>query len=709
MASLRPALVHPEAVLAIDGERLETLLVAVDAPSDVVALARDPLAIARALFVTCLDEGVAGALHEAAALGSERGKAALLEALVDLEACMDHEADELAPDLAALAATRAARGDATWQRAMERALVRLARVLPERVGYEMWARTELAASAQKLLRAVRVLSSTKLAPWVAEEIDGGLHAVVFWKEAPTASLRAQGTSMQRRVACRLRVDLVTLDPKEGRVSLLTEDPRRAPLLAKSLAGAGLADESTLVERPALTLHPLRSLGAEGMAKVELPPRVRSATVIACQTIEPEGARDESRGRDAIARAEAWLATHGGYIHRATFRFRLEGARAPVDAYVELPHRLGIADARWSREVRAALAALGVMSPGAVPDDITTLALGSRPDWRWREAVGAAGVARLKEAKLLVPVGRAKTPAVSREEMRAWGHTLRAFELRHALDEGKEYALADDPSFRARTVLAEDRRIFRLDLERLRKVLAEDLRLDEGADVGLPDGVLDLGVAPRARARVAYVVASVPEATRARLGSAIAKAVLPAHAVILVPRGHTLARELTVELELDEQLGLRSVRAKLDRVLDQLAEPSGASRSAGRGGARTRPEIVLSIPGTRSKQRTDVTINGDARGVQNGGFAILLAVVVAALRGKDPWVSHAADDAQGIYEALSRLGSALDGALPSGVRLVQATRVACRLDPAVKIGEVAWEALAKHPDPRIASLARVKRG
>jgi hypothetical protein len=119
-------------------------------------------------------------------------------------------------------------------------------------------------------------------------------------------------------------------------------------------------------------------------------------------------------------------------------------------------------------------------------------------------------------------------------------------------------------------------------------------------------------------------------------------------------------------------------------------------------------VVLSIPGTWSKQRTDVAINGDVRAVQNGGFAVLFAAVAAASRGKDPWALHAALSAQSIHEALSRMGAALDGALPHGCRLVQATRVACRLDPAVTVGEVAWDALAAHPDPRIQKIARARR-
>jgi hypothetical protein len=236
------------------------------------------------------------------------------------------------------------------------------------------------------------------------------------------------------------------------------------------------------------------------------------------------------------------------------------------------------------------------------------------------------------------------------------------------------------------------------------VLQKDLGLEGGRGAAPPAGVLDLGATADGRARVFYVVAAVPEAERPRLASAIAAAALPAHAVIVVPRGRGLGRELTVELDPPEQLGVASAWPAVERVLATLGRPSGNGASA----KGPRPKVTLSIPGTWSKMRTDVEIDGEACAVQNGGFVVLFAAVAAALRQPGSAVAHAVGADKAITEALSRMRQDLPAKLPRGFRLVQVARLTTRLNPAVAIGEAAFEALEAHPDPRIAKIARQRR-
>jgi hypothetical protein len=572
----------------------------------------------------------------------------------------------------------------------------------------MWARGPVTMDADALGRALAGLprAAAGLGPWVIEETDGTLHATVIWSEPPALALEPDGAGGVRRVVVGpLRADVVTLDPREGRVHMVTEDPTRVPLVAEALAAAGVSDVATLVGRPAFTLRPLLDLGAEGIAAIDLPRGVRSVQVIACEIVEHEGGRFEARQKSAVARAIEALGARTGYAHRATFRFVFDGAPAPVDAYVELPNRLGLRDPRWTREVTEVLAILGVTRPGAAGDDVVTLGGGPRASFRFREAVGEEALLRLTAAGVLVTVPPSKTSTVATEDTRAWGQTMRPFALAHPLDEGNEYALADDLSVRARTVTEDQRRAWQIDLRRLVETMRADLGLDEGAPVALPDGALDVG-SRGAQARVVYAISAAPEAGRALLGAAIARAVLPAHAVILAPRGRGLGRELSVELDLPEQLGLSSLRAKVEPVLATLGEvePTPAPRATG-GATPKAAKVRLSVPGTWSRYGTDLVIDGVPRVVQNAGFVLLLRAMLAAPRGRDARVAHALESASRIHVTLHRLHGALGDVLPAGSRVVHADQLATWLDPAVEVGAIAWGPLVRHPHPEVSKLAR----
>lgn len=78
--------------------------------------------------------------------------------------------------------------------------------------------------------------------------------------------------------------------------------------------------------------------------------------------------------------------------------------------------------------REALASLGLLSPGAIEDDITTLLPLVHPAWRWRELAGADGVAAMIEAGILeeVPPDESRRPA--QKTVRHLGRSAIAFRL-----------------------------------------------------------------------------------------------------------------------------------------------------------------------------------------------------------------------------------------------------------------------------------------
>jgi hypothetical protein len=178
-------------------------------------------------------------------------------------------------------------------------------------------------------------------------------------------------------------------------------------------------------------------------------------------------------------------------------------------------------------------------------------------------------------------------------------------------------------------------------------------------------------------------------------------------VVLVPRGRSLDRELVIELDLAQQLGLASCRKALDQVLETLGDPDALAM---RAKTAKKPKVTLSIPGTWGRRRTsDVAIDGKVHAVQDGGFAVVLTALAAALRAPGSWASHAAKAAKSIHEAMSRVHAKLESALPPDFRLVEVTQVGCRLNPAVEIGDVAWEPLEAHPHPDVQKLAQSRRG
>jgi hypothetical protein len=132
-------------------------------------------------------------------------------------------------------------------------------------------------------------------------------------------------------------------------------------------------------RPSFTLKPLHDLDPEKVARVTLPRGVRAIVVVATRWRTPDGARVEARARDVLAAGDLLGAARAGYVDRATIRVAV-GDRT-VDAFLQLPHRVEIADPSFEPEVRAALVALGLFDPGALPDDARSLAPYTHPDGR----------------------------------------------------------------------------------------------------------------------------------------------------------------------------------------------------------------------------------------------------------------------------------------------------------------------------------------
>ena len=77
--------------------------------------------------------------------------------------------------------------------------------------------------------------------------------------------------------------------------------------------------------------------------------------------------------NALERAGAIVADSEapGYLHRSTLRFVIDGAPTPVDAYLELPNRLAIADERI-----AGAATAGVRERGTAARSACTLSFAS---------------------------------------------------------------------------------------------------------------------------------------------------------------------------------------------------------------------------------------------------------------------------------------------------------------------------------------------
>ena len=521
-----------------------------------------PLDLARILFASPAPPKLHRALLFISRFSTAAGRGALVEAA---RAVRDPRADawliESPADVAAkLAVERAiAKGRArrTAGRIADLALLRMERELPERPTYELLAKAPLARDPSLAPLLARSLRPIAVDTWSHVDPDGTLRVALFIR-LPTITRHVldRAGRIASRTEANVAVDFLTVSPDGARVTLCTAIPELLPRYADAL-GLSLG--------PSFTLKPLHDLTPETLARVTLPRGVRAITLVGIRRRTPDGARLEIRARDVLAAGDLLGASRAGYVDRATIRVDL-GDRT-VDAFLQLPHRIEIADPAYESEVRAALAALGLFDPGALPDDARSLAPYTHPDWRWRGVVGDEGFAALVRGKRVV---RVEVAHVATEALRMHGTSYAVRAVPAAKD--TEYALAEDRAYGARLVEPEERVAWRLD----RDALAAAMRADLGASKVGPasaiaiDGVLDLGVVAlkSGKLRFVYAMGAPPRGwlETARRGCGIG-----ATLVVLVPRGHTegLDGVLAVELDVDEQLGVKRVGRALGRAAEAL--------------------------------------------------------------------------------------------------------------------------------------------
>jgi hypothetical protein len=142
----------------------------------------------------------------------------------------------------------------------------------------------------------------------------------------------------------------------------------------------------------------------------------------------------------------------------------------------------------------------------------------------------------------------------------------------------EYALAEDRAYGARLVDPGERVAWRLDVDALAARMRADLgasRVDKASALAI-DGVLDAGVVSLASGKLRFVYA-MGAPPRGWLETARRACGIGTTLVVMTPRGHAGAPEmdavLAVELDVEEQLGVRRVGRALGRAAEALGVAS----------------------------------------------------------------------------------------------------------------------------------------
>ena len=584
----------PEIVLAVDPALLRRLFDTCGFPARFDRRARDAALIARQLWGAEAPAALANAAADVARFASPIAREVLVHAerdardaghfahgradaaLAAVGAPVASWSELVAADLA-LRVVLARVHEPALEPLIERARIHLERMLPAQIPFELAAHPAVvrAADATPDAIAAAILAIARAdGPWsdafVARDDDGAI-AIAVLRAAPAdggAEIDARGP---RRVVRRaLTVDVVRFFVDDARLSITTARPALALAYAGAIARVVSDDPEAFTRRPALTLKWLQTAGRAALRALAMPAPVTSVEIVALQLADG-AARLEARGDDALA-ALAPAMRRGGYLTRGTFRFVLNGAARPVDAFVELPNRLSVSDARFDGAIRAALAAMRVFAPGQIADDVVTLAPWVHPEWRWRAVVGASAFDAIVLLGLLVriaPRARARVAAAAHGKL---GAGARAFALVNARDRGKHYAPSVDLAEPSRTVTGPALAMWKLDVTKLRRRMRASLGATKGGKVTLPPGVLDLGVVDLASVslRFFYVVRAVDEDKRAMLGRALRRAAGRAHAIALVPEGRTLGGVVEeTSLALAEQLGRGHVGHAVTRAANAM--------------------------------------------------------------------------------------------------------------------------------------------
>ena len=539
-------------LLSLSPRRLRALFATFGAPASVEPPIDldSPLAVLRALFARALPAALVDALDEIARIATIAiGRDAILEAAWDLGIDTDAGAWATAPaaDLAAWLLCARARGDANARAVLERVRIRIGRHLAPYPWYELSLSSPVGDPTALLVAAAHAVHGASFVDATAVLGDDGKTRAAILHRAPPerdAVLLADG-SVARRTRRRILCDLAEWDPHASRVAFVLP---RCIFLSNWASALGLGDRSTF------TLKPLHERGATWLARAKLPPDARRVTVVACEL--DDGVRLGARSENALAELHARLAKTEGYLWRATLRLELAGVLEPVDTTIELPNKLFIADARYAAPVRAAIAALGLSSPGATPDDLSSLGLLAHDRWRFAAIASDAELAQAAAKKVLVRVP-SRRPAEARH--RRWGSMFVA----HNLEGGAgHYAATDDMSVRAHTVTSEALARWKVDDVRLAEELRERMVLESPKTVrDVPAGVLPIGILRTkgpsgGRICFSLLLSVVREDAASTLAKRIRRSCKGMHAVVLVGEGRTLGGAIEeVEVTVAQQLGV----------------------------------------------------------------------------------------------------------------------------------------------------------
>ena len=613
----RLSLFSPAVSRAIEPAHLRALLVSRFAPELAKLVTNDPAATSRALWGLRVPLYLAQGFDAIERLGTEAGLAALVEAAGDVHVdCRGWEDEHPANVAARLVADAIQQNIVLW-----RAHLRLLRLPPERATYERRALEgkRVPASAggagrtRALAAALRKVAGAADA-WVhVDDETGDVHAVVLHDAAGPTRSAGRAT---RPAAPAVRADALRLFVPEGRLAITPSRPQLVGAYAEAFGAALYDDPRFFLAAPSVTLKPLQELLSAGLAAAtehgKLLGEVPRVRVVACRLEAGEGYRDETEGPDALARIARQL-RDGGHLTRATLRVDVAGEQEPVDCVIQPPHRIDVgwggvarAGARPVRIAREIVAKLGLLSPGAIADDITTLRPFVQPEWRWQQLVGLQGWGAMCVANLLTEVEGKITRRASSETYRGLGPGAVAYplfvpvtprpggkgavdpdapavekDLVRAVEEAnaamveltRYYVVPEDFAQAAVSVPQKEMAMQRLDLLALLRKVRAEMGLSRGRRPSLPKGVLWVGEMPveGGVVRFFYLVrAAADDKDRAALGRAITRAASFARAVVFVPKGRKLGRDFVeIELTVREQLGADSWRGKVADAVREL--------------------------------------------------------------------------------------------------------------------------------------------
>jgi hypothetical protein len=504
------------------------------------------LTLARTFFARVLADDLALALDDIERLATALGWEAILEAARARGSDrVDDYAARAPADLAArlvLAALEAGERGAEARAILARARVRVGRYFSPRASYELALHGEIDVDAV-VGAGRRVHGASVVDAWAAAH-DGVTHVAVLHAGPPSGDVFVQEGAIVRRARRPLAFDRARIDLRRKRVGLSLARPSLLPDWIAAL-DASTQGRAELQPRPAFSLRLLHEAGAAWLEGKRLPAPIRRVTAVGCEL--DDGTRTSVRSPAALADLHDRLGARGGYLVRVTLRFEMTGGET-ADATIELPRKLTIPDARFEEPIRDALDALRLTTPGALPDDLSSLAPFEHAAWRWIEVVRVPGCDAAVASGLLVRAHASRR--VADPAARAYGSSLIAHDLP---GEETKYALAEDLSVRAHDVPPEACVRWRLDPARLARSVAARLHLAPMPKPKrpLPEGLLPIGVLEVGdfKACIFQLMRLVRDAEQGDVREGLRLACAPAHPLVLVGPGRTLGKGVA-EVEVD---------------------------------------------------------------------------------------------------------------------------------------------------------------